>query len=507
MKKFLTGLLLIIGFVSSAQDSKLPVFITDSLDRYIKTGMKDWQVPGMSIAIVKDGKVVFMKGYGVRETGKNDPVDENTLFMIGSNTKAFTATTLAMLEQEKKLSLNDKVVKWMPEFKLRDPLATQEIMITDLLCHRLGFETFQGDFTYWTSKLNRSEIIGKMALVKAPYGFRTRWGYCNAAFVTAGQIIPKVTGKNWEDVVKEKILVPLKMDRTLMLSKEMITATNAASSHTIYKGKLIKLPYPMIDNLAPAGSISSSVKDMTNWLLTQLNAGKFEGNQVIPEAVLQTTYAPRSIMGMDPTDKAQTHFYLYGLGFVINDRAGKLIISHTGGVDGFVSSVMIVPEEKLGIVILTNTDQNNLFQNLTEEIRDAFLGLPYQGYSKQSLQYSRNNERKTMHWLDSLNTLVAKKNKPSTELKNFAGAFTNELYGDIQVKNENQALNIYFSNHPTLIGKLEHLKDNIFLCTYSNPTMGMKEIPFKIENGKVTGLTLRVADFVEFTPYEFVRKN
>ncbi|MCI0751906.1 MAG: serine hydrolase [Flammeovirgaceae bacterium] len=483
-----------------------PSFIKDSLESYIQKGMRQWQIPGMAVAIVKDGAVVHLKGYGVKNIIANDPVDENTLFMIGSNTKVFTATALTILEQEKKISLDDKVNKWIPYFKLNDPLASSAVTVRDLLCHRIGFETFQGDFTYWASNLSREDVIKKMALVKAPYGFRTRWGYCNAAFTTAGEIIPAVTGKTWEDYIREKILKPLKMNNTLMLAKELAGVTNAATPYTMVNGKLSKLHVPHIDNLAPAGTISSSAKDMVNWVQTQIDLGKFEGNQVIPQRAITSTREPHSILGLDQRDKQNTHFYLYGLGMDLKDRVGKIVVSHTGGVDGFLSSVMIVSEEKLGIVILTNTDQNNFFQDLTNEIRDAYLNLPYTGFTYRSLQRSKTNQAAEKKVIDSLKSVTAQKNKPFLPLSSYAGNYVSDLYGDVSVKLENNKLLIYFTHHPQLIGELDLLKENTFLCTYSIPTYGIKEIPFHVKDGKVSGFTLRVADFVEFTPYEFVRR-
>lgn len=508
MRKVVSILLLFFHLGDTpAQKDRLPGFVRDSLDRYINTAMSGWQIPGVAVAIVKDSKIVFLKGYGVREMGKNDPVDENTVFMIGSNTKAFTATALAMLEEEGKLSLNDKVTRWMPEFKLKDPLATQEATIKDLLCHRIGFETFQGDFTYWTSKLSRAEVIQKMSLINPVYGFRTQWGYCNAAFLTAGEIIPRATGRSWEEMVKEKMVKPLKMERTFMLSEELNKVNNAAIPHTLVNGKLVKLAFPVIDNLAPAASMGSSAKDMCHWLIAQLDSGRYNDEKVIPHEAIFATRVPQTIVKMDPRDKVKSHFYLYGLGFLVSDRDGKIVVSHTGGVDGFVSSVLMVPEEKLGIVVLTNTDQNAFFQSLANEIRDAFLGLPFQDYSRLSLEQFMKEESAHAVWLDSLNKIISEHNKPPVELKKFSGTYTNPVYGEIEVRLENSGLTIHFPNHPGMTGKLEYLQGATFLCTYSNPTMGIKEIPFAVDNENVTGLTLRVADFVEFTPYEFTRKN
>jgi CubicO group peptidase (beta-lactamase class C family) len=187
-----------------------PAFVTDSLDGYIIRGLVDWQIPGLAVAVVKDGKVEFIKGYGVREAGKPDRVDENTLFMIGSNTKAFTATALALLEGEKKLSLDDKVRKWLPAFTLHDTLAAREANLRDMLSHRVGMKTFQGDFMYWTSDLSRREVIQKFGALPPTYGFRSRYGYCNAAFLVAGEVIPAAAGVSWEAFVRDRILKPLK---------------------------------------------------------------------------------------------------------------------------------------------------------------------------------------------------------------------------------------------------------------------------------------------------------
>ncbi|HEY3371555.1 MAG TPA: serine hydrolase [Prolixibacteraceae bacterium] len=504
MKRLVFALTLaLFCWTVNAQEKKLPVFITDSLNNYIVKGMNDWKIPGLAVAIVKDGKVVYINGFGTTRMGGPESVDENTLFMIGSNTKAFTSTTLSILQAAGKLNLNDKVKKWMPEFQLKDSLASHEINIIDLLSHRIGFETFQGDFTYWSSNLSRAEVIRKMRFIDAPYGFRTKWGYCNAAFLTAGELIPRITGKSWEQTVKDSILIPLKMNRTLMLANDLKKSTNVAQPYTIVDNQLIEIPIPQIDNLAPAASMSSSAKDMTSWLLAQLNEGKLNGQQLIPAMAIRNIRTPASIMGIDPRDHKFSHFRLYGLGLAIGDRDGKLMYSHTGAVDGFLSSVMFLPEEKLGIVVLTNTDQNNFFQNLTDEIRDAFLELPYQGFSYQSLEQFKKRNQLANDKMDTIKNMIKRHNKPALPINSYTGKYQNPVYGWIEIKLENDLLNIHFSNHPDLIGKLEHIQNDNYLCTYSNPTMGIVEIPFTIKDGVVTGLTLRVADFLEFTPYQF----
>ena len=390
------------------------------MDSYINRALKDWEIPGLSVCIIKNGKVVVIKGYGVKELGANDPVDENTLFMIGSNTKAFTATALATLETENKLSLDDKVTKWIPEFKLDNKAAGEQAIVRDLLCHRIGFQTFQGDFTYWTSNLTRKEVIEKMGHIKAVYPFRTKWGYTNAAFVTAGEIIPKVTGKQWEDYIKEKIFTPLGMNNTLALSKDFPNAPNKAVPYTMDNGKLVKIPYCYIDNLAPAGSIGSSVNDMSKWVMMQLNNGKYNGKEIIPSKAIQSTRFPNSIMGNGSTVFNKSNFTLYGLGLELQDYEGRRIISHTGGVNGYVSSVTMIPGEKLGIVILTNTDQNQLYEALKWEIMDAYLGLTYRNYSKLYLDFVKNQrieEAKAQKKLKDSVALMLKTELPLTDWK------------------------------------------------------------------------------------------
>jgi CubicO group peptidase (beta-lactamase class C family) len=502
----LITIILYAGFIS-AQENKLPAFITDSLDAYIHRGMTRWQIPGLSIAIVKDRKVIYMKGFGVTRVGTSEPIDENTLFMIGSNTKAFTSTAIAILQEEGKLSLDDKVQKWMPEFKLKDPLATSEVTIADLLCHRIGFETFQGDFTYWGSALTRAEVIQKMSLIDAPYGFRTKYGYCNAAFMTAGELIPRITGKSWEETVKEKILVPLKMNQTLLLSADFKTVSHKAFPHSMVEGKLIEIPINIIDNLAPAGSISSSVKDMVQWLITQLGNGELEGQQVIPDGAVQTIRKPYTIIGVNPRNNQFTHFALYGLGLRINDRNGKLVYSHGGAVEGFLSSLVFIPEENLGIIVLTNNDVNNFYQDLTSEIRDAFLDLPYKGYSDNSITYFLKEMKVSNARIDSLRNVVKLKNNPSHALKAYTGTYMNEVYGKITIAMEDKLLTVHFSHHPDLTARLEHLTNDTFLCSFSNPLYGIQEIPFMTANGKVAGLTLHVTPSLEFTPYVFTKKK
>src|SRR5256885_10640978 len=216
MKRYLFFAIISVLFLLS--HAQAPSFIRDSLDSYINKGLKDWDIPGLSIVVVKDGKVVVMKGYGVRNIESKAPVDENTLFMIASNTKLFTATSLALLETRGRLALNDKITKYHPGYRLYDSITSKLVSIRDLLTHRIGTKTFQGDFTFWNTSLSREEIMRRMRLLKPYQIFRQDYGYCNSCFLTAGQVIPVVTGQSWEKFIPDSIIAPLNMSNTMVLS-------------------------------------------------------------------------------------------------------------------------------------------------------------------------------------------------------------------------------------------------------------------------------------------------
>ena len=506
MKKMLLILLLVATETVFAQTDSIPTFVKDSLDAYVTRALTDWEIPGIGVCIIKNGKVVLMKGYGVKDYDSKGKVDENTLFMIGSNSKAFTATALAMLDVDKKLSLDDNVTKWIPGFKLDNKAAGEQAIIRDLLCHRIGFRTFQGDFTYWTSNLTREEVIEKMSHIKATYPFRTNYGYTNAAFLAAGQIIPKATGMQWEDFIKTKIFDPLEMKNTLALSKDFPKASNKCSPYTKADGKLVKIPFCDIDNLAPAGSIGSSVNDMSHWVIMQLDSGRYKGQQVVPMRAIAQTRFPHSIIGGNARSLFnEGHFSLYGLGWFLQEYCGRQIVAHTGGVNGFVTSVTLIPEEKLGIIVFTNTDQNSFYEALKWEIMDAYFGKPYRNYSKVYLGFYKSQSIFEMQKDKTLKDSAALHLKTQLPLQSYTGNYVNDVYGNMSVVLESGELQMKFSHHPNMYAKLESLGGNRFYAAFTDPEFSKAVFPFHVENGRVKSVTVKVADFVEYNPYEFVK--
>ncbi|GAA3993467.1 serine hydrolase [Mucilaginibacter dorajii] len=509
MKKILLPIILCIlcVTVTKAQHADRSKFVKDSLDLYVSRALTNWRIPGVAVCIVKDGKVVLMKGYGIKELGLPNLVDINTLFMIGSNTKAFTATALAMLQVNGKLSLDDKVTKYIPEFKLENKFAGEQAIVRDLLCHRLGLQTFQGDFTFYNTNLTREEVINKLGQIKAPYPFRTKWGYTNSAFLTAGQIIPKVTGKPWEVYLKESIFAPLGMGNTLALTAEMPKALNRTVPHTLNDGRLTAIPYCQIDGLAPAGAISSSVNDMSKWVLALLNNGKVGNRQVIPEAAIQATRQPQDIVGNFHHLNGENSFELYGLGWFIQDYSGHRLVMHDGGVNGYLSSVTLSPQDNLGIIILTNTDQNLFYEALRWDILDAYFGQGYRNYSDAYLTDFKAKAANDLALDKRLRDTILLNPKPALLPVSYIGKYTNSLYGSMTVtQGENNDLEMRFEHHPKMFAKLQPLGGNRYYVTFSDPTLGKAVFPFTVQNGKVTSVRVKVADFVERNAYDFKKE-
>jgi CubicO group peptidase (beta-lactamase class C family) len=367
-------------------------------------------------------------------------------------------------------------------------------------------ETFQGDFMYWTSALTRDEVIEKFGKLTPLYGFRSKWGYTNAGFAIAGECIQNISNDSWESNVKKRIFDPLEMNRTKALSTEISLQQNIAAAHTVIFDTLKLIPYPLIDNIAPAGSISSSASDMSHWLICQLDSGKYNGKKVIPFSVIQETRKPKSIIGIANPIFNHGHFNLYGLGWQLTDYEGREVVSHTGGVNGFVTSVTLLPEEKLGIVVLTNSDQNYFYEAIKWEILDSYLNLPYRNYSKLYLGFFKRNSQREISTYKAQRDTVALHNKPAIELKNFVGHYIHPVYGYLNLTLIENKLKLTLEHHPNLTGTLEYLSGNRFLCTYNDPTFGVKVLPFKVENNQIKSLKLYVADFVDFTEYEFVKQ-
>jgi CubicO group peptidase (beta-lactamase class C family) len=322
--------------------------------------------------------------------------------------------------------------------------------------------------------------------------FRQDFGYCNSCFLTAGEVIPAVTGKSWEAFVRDSIVRLLGMHQTRVLSDSAASLPNMAQPYTTnYTGTLQRVPFDNWNNLAPAASIISNVSDLAQWLFFQLDSGRHQGKQVMPFSVLQKTRDVQIITGSRKSSIYPVHFRGYGLGLFASDYAGRAVYWHTGGAGGMVSNVCFVPEEKLGIAILSNNDNQSFFELLRYQILDAYLGVPYVNRSQQQLE----------EWQERV-----KGKNPALPLSAYTGTYSHPLYGNIQISSQGKTLEIRFLTHPDLSATLLYMDEGQWLMQYNNIEYGIHQVAFNIQSGKVLSITSRQNEYVELEPYTFVKQ-
>lgn len=428
------------------------------IDKYAQKVQADWKIPGMAIAIVKDDKVIFQKGYGVRDVNKSDRVDENTLFAIASNSKAFTTAALAILIDEKKIGgWDDKVSKYLPEFQMYDPYVTNELTIRDLVSHRSGLDTFSGDLLWYDTTYGTDEILRRVRFLKPVRGFRAGYGYQNLMFVAAGRIVEKASGKRWGEFVKERILTPLGMTRTTTTVRDL--KENYALPHNESGGgKLRALPLGNIDAGIGLAGLNSSVADVSKWLRLQLGRGKFEGRQIYTEQRAnemwqQNIFIP--VNSFPPANAPTQMFNGYGLGWFINDYRGKKLVAHTGGLDGMITQTAMLPQENLGLVVLTNSETGAI-GIMRNKILDVFLDAPKRDWNAEALERDKQNKMREKEEDKKKDQSRVANTRPSLALKNYAGTYSSEMYGDVSVTEENGKLALRLGPAPNFVADLEH---------------------------------------------------
>ena len=439
------------------------------LDAYVASSLKTFDVPGIAVAIVKDGKVMLAKGYGVRKLGESTPVDEFTQFGIGSNTKAFTSAALATLIDEGKLSWDDPVYQRLPGFVMYDPYVSHEMTIRDLLTHRSGMGLGEGDLLFWPhSTYTRAEVIYKLRFMKPQSSFRSHFAYDNLLYMTAGQIIPAVTGTSWDDYVRDHIFASLGMTHSTTTNANFKTADDYASPHAPVDGKLQAIPFEGLDNAAPAGSINSCAADMAKWVQLQLNHGKFTGREgrLFSEERSKEMWTPQTILPTPdpapPLAALKANFADYGLGWFLRDYHGRKLVGHTGGVAGFVSRVMLVPEENLGVVVLTNAEEGGAFDSILYHVLDFYFHLPSKDWIAAYKAVKDKEEADAAETMKKAEGTRDANSKPSLPLAKYAGVYNDAWYGPITIKSENGGLTISFDHTPGMVGDLQHWQYDTF---------------------------------------------
>ena len=456
------------------------------LDGYITLAMKDWNVPGLGVAIVKGDSVVYLKGFGVRELGKPDPVTPNTLFAIGSNTKSFTSAATGMLVDDGKMKWDDKVTKHLPSFQLFDPYVTREITIRDVLSHRSGLGR-RGDMLWIAARYPRAEIIRRVRFLEPNAGFRTEMGYQNIMFLTAGQAAGAAAGMTWDDLIAQRIFQPLGMATSTTTTRDLPQRSDVATPHGMRDSALKPIAHRNLDNIAPAGSIYSSASEMTRYLRFILGGGSFEGKHLLKPQTLAVIQTPHVSMATQRDSlRPSTHFNGYGLGWVLQDYKGRKIAWHNGGIDGFLSEMWTVPEEKLGIVVLSNRDGHQLGPAVVWRILDLYMG-PVE-HDWHAITFKRWQGLLTAQSASAKQAEAArtKDTKPSRPLEAYAGTYTDSLYGDFKLKLENGQL-VADYGAGNFGGTLEHWQFDSFRATWRDQQFGRGFISFGLDrDGKVT---------------------
>jgi CubicO group peptidase (beta-lactamase class C family) len=423
----------------------------------------------------------------VREVGKPDPVTPNTLFAIGSNTKLFTSVAAGMMVDEGKMKWDAPLTTYLPSFQLYDPYVTREFTLRDALSHRSGLGR-RGDFIWLGSHFDRAEVIRRIRYLVPNSSFRSQYGYQNIMVMSAGEATAAAAGMSWDDLIKRRIFAPLGMTASNTSVTALAGASDVASPHVWANGKPVVIPYRNIDNIGPAGSINSNVLEMGRWLRFLLDGGSYGGKQLIKPETFREITAPTTIVPMVPdTLKPSTHFRMYGLGVGMYDYMGVKVLTHTGGIDGMLSSVAWVPEKKLGVVVLTNTaGHNSLYTALSERVLDAYLGAPPRDWSAIRLAEVTRMEARMDTARQKMIAARVPNTKPSLPLEKYAGTYTSELYPDLVITLGGGALTAHLGTVPA--STLEHWNFDTFLAKPSTPGDDETLITFRLNaRGNVTG--------------------
>jgi CubicO group peptidase (beta-lactamase class C family) len=452
----------------------------ENFDRAVERARTTFDVPGIAVAVVKDGKVVLAKGYGFRKAGEAAPVTAHSLFRIASNTKAFTTAALAILVDEGKIHWDDRVVDLMPSFQMYDPYITREMTVTDLLVHRSGLGLGEGDLMFFPpTDLTREEIIRRLRFLKPATSFRSRYAYDNLLYLVAGQLIPEVTGKSWDDFVRQRIFAPLGMSNTFTSTQALESRRDVANPHSRLGGKLVPLAHENVDNNAPAGSIISCVSDLAQWMIAQLNGGQSSGVKVFSEARGKEMWSPQTILPIASAPHApaaiqaiQPNFYDYGLGWFLRDYRGKKMVYHTGSLAGYVSRTTLIPDLKLGIVVLTNAEEEGAHAAVTNSILDHYFGIPETDWAAAYKELAKVEEAEAEVQVRSAGAGRNQDSRPSLPLARYAGRYRDAWYGDILIGERDGKLSIHFTHTPALSGELNHWQYDTFVARWTNRTLG-----------------------------------
>ena len=486
---------------------------SSQIDTLVERTLKAFDVPGIAVAIVKDGKVIHSKGYGVRSLNTKQKVDENTVFGIASNSKAFTAAALGILIDEGKLKWDDKVRDYIPEFKLYNPYVTEEFTIRDLLTHRSGMGLGAGDLMFFpdSSDFVLKDIIYNLRFLKPVSGFRTKYDYDNNLYIVAGEVVARASGKSWDDFVQERILTPLGMTHTACSFDLLKDKSNVIDGHAPVDGKVQVIARSTVKVGHAAGGINSCISDLSKWVMLQLAHGKYGDNlskTLFSDNVHEEMWTPQTIIPVRNPGPYNTHFSSYGLGFGLSDVKGYKQVTHTGGLEGMVTQITMIPELNLGIIVLTNQQEGGAFTSITNQIKDSYFGITG---TDRITQYSTGRKQAVANankitdsiWKDI--SIAQKESAGKIDFKNYTGSYRDAWFGDVIISVKNGKLWFDSKRSPKLTGEMFPYKGNSFVVKWRDRSMDADAfVIFALDmEGKGSAISMRpISPLTDFS-YDF----
>ena len=462
---FLGALVAAFGSPTLGRAQRAPAVDWAAFDHYVAQAAKDWKVPALAIAVVKDDSLVFAKGYGVLEIGRNQKADEHTRVAIGSTTKAMTSASLAMLVDEGKLRWDDHVTDYIPELQLNDPYVTRELTIRDLLTHRSGLP---GTDLFWARwHYTMPEIIHGLRYIKPESSFRSNWSYQNVMYALTGTIIERVSGMSWEAFVRSRIFGPLGMNETEALVAEIEGKPNVSVPHYMMGDSIRVVPKRSTDAIAPAGSVWSSVSDMSKWMRFVLDSGRVGTKRLIKASTFQELITPQIQAPMEEYPALQLSrpdFFSYGFGWFIQDYAGQQVWMHTGSIDGQCAIIGLMPNERLGVYVLENLDHAELRHALMYRAFDLYNGGPSRDWSADVNALFARLRQGARPVAQSAQHV---ERPASVPVEKYAGTFVDSAYGTVTVTNANGKLRARIVTDADV--ELDHWDVDSFRTHAANP--------------------------------------
>ena len=463
-KKLLTFAFLFVAISSNfAQRKSIVLTQADTINNinsFILSMMAKWKIPATSITIAKDGKLYYSSAYGLKNTAKNLPATINTLFPIASCSKSFTAAALGILADEGKLDWNKPIKEYMPDFQLFDEVATNTITTRDILSHRTGLP--RHDFVWLFNNNDRESIFKNMKYLKSSKTLHAQYQYNNLMYNVAGVLVERLSGRTWENFIREKILVPLDMKSTVLTYPEMFKNSDYAMSYKIEKEQLVEVGFGSnVDAIGSAGSVKSNAVDMTNWLLMQLQNGKFNGKQIISERSLKENHTPLQLVFPAEAKYPELGFGSYGMGWMMNVYRGNQRRQHNGSIEGFRSQMTVFPNNNLGIFITTNTGavDYNFVNIITNYISDNLLNMNQIDWDSRYHKEVNDNkfeEEKKNKEHDATRKMGAMMSHP---IDYYAGVYEHPAYGTLQIFKTDKGLRVFYHNRQT---ELRHFHYDFF---------------------------------------------